>query len=240
MIKQKTVIYSINDIGCNEASTGRWTDLWNAIPTSERNTSRFLPLKFCLAESRTFSSVSQQASHGSVFTLANERSSLRGLKSLRFCFDSCVDNHETIAGSTGEWDALKKVNEHLQSVIRCKRLFAPPSIRLTVWLLNMTISRRIVTEELAKGSNAVLMYCCQRCEIRSANRNTVRSCRFGSDLASAASRRAWALCAWCQEGRIIGGELGNRKYLTSRWPPRRMRYRRLQQELEVERRCFWR
>ena len=70
---------------------------WNAVPISVRKTSRFLPLRFALAASRTFSSRSQQAKQGSVFTRANERSSLRGLKSVRFCFASCVDSQLTTA-----------------------------------------------------------------------------------------------------------------------------------------------
>jgi hypothetical protein len=41
-------------------------------------------------------------------------------------------------------------------------VLAAPSTRLIVWLLNIDISLRMVTEELAKGSNAILVYCCQR------------------------------------------------------------------------------
>ena len=68
------------------------------MPISVRKISRFLPVRFSMATSRTFSKVSQQASHGSVFTRAKDKSSLRGLKSVRFCFESCNESHETITG----------------------------------------------------------------------------------------------------------------------------------------------
>jgi len=62
------------------------TYLWNAIPISVRKTSRFFPLKFWFAVSLIFSRNSQHSIHGSVFTLENAISSLRGLKSFFFCF----------------------------------------------------------------------------------------------------------------------------------------------------------
>jgi hypothetical protein len=71
--------------------------LWNATPISVKNTSRFFPLKLSLAASRTFSSVSQQATQGSVFTRAKEISSFLGLKSAFFCLVNCKESHPTIA-----------------------------------------------------------------------------------------------------------------------------------------------
>ena len=67
------------------------------MPTSVRKTSRFLPVRFCIAASRTLSRVSQQPSQGSVFTRANDKSSFLGLKSVRFCFDSCNDSQAMMA-----------------------------------------------------------------------------------------------------------------------------------------------
>lgn len=63
-------------------------NLWKETPISVRKASLFLPLIHCTATSLTFSSISQQASQGSVLTRANERSSFRGLKSFFFCFES--------------------------------------------------------------------------------------------------------------------------------------------------------
>lgn len=82
---------------------------WKATPISVKNTSRFLPLRLAFAASRTLSSISQHATHGSVFTLANEKSSLRGLKSFLFCLVSCADNHAIIPGqvlSTQRYDSV--------------------------------------------------------------------------------------------------------------------------------------
>jgi hypothetical protein len=45
---------------------------------------------------------------------------------------------------------------------RCTTWFAAPSMRLTFWLLNTVISRRMATELLPKGKRAMLTYCCQR------------------------------------------------------------------------------
>jgi hypothetical protein len=82
---------------------------------------------------------------------------------------------------------------NLQSVIRCVSILAPPSSRLTVWLLKTAISRRIVTDELASGSKAVFTYCCHRWQMRSTCRSVINGCKLGSDFASAASTRACAL-----------------------------------------------
>ena len=86
-------------VSVSDAREGRrgWTYPWNATPTSVKKTSRFLPLSVAFAASRTFSSMSQHAMQGSVFTRAKERSSLRGLKSVRFCFANCVDSQVTTA-----------------------------------------------------------------------------------------------------------------------------------------------
>ena len=73
------------------------TDLWKATPISVKRTSRFFPLKHTLAPSPTFSNSSQHASHGSVLTRANERSSFRGAKSFFFCLASWAESQATIA-----------------------------------------------------------------------------------------------------------------------------------------------
>jgi hypothetical protein len=84
------------------ARRGRWsslvlTDPSNEAPISVKKPSRFFPVKPALAASRTLSRISQHATHGSVLTRANDRSSFRGLKSFRFCFASCAESHEITA-----------------------------------------------------------------------------------------------------------------------------------------------
>lgn len=78
-------------------STFLFTHVWNATPIMVKKTSKFFPLRLSFATSRTFSSISQQASHGSVLTRANEKSSSFGLKSFFFCFASWAVNHAMIA-----------------------------------------------------------------------------------------------------------------------------------------------
>ena len=70
------------------------------MPISVRKTSRFFPLRFAFAASRTFSRVSQHATQGSVFTLANDKSSFLGLKSVFFCFVSCAESQLTRTGGS--------------------------------------------------------------------------------------------------------------------------------------------
>ena len=162
-------------------STRQPTDLWKATPTSANRTSRFFPLKHTLAPSPTFSNSSQHATHGSVFTRANERSSFRGTKSFFFCLDSWAESQAMIADQ-GQVISLRKQrreNENLQSIILCKKVFAAPSIRLTVWLLNTTMSLLTVTDALANGKIASVTYCCQRWQMRSTERRTCKGWREG-------------------------------------------------------------
>ena len=79
------------------ACYARLTNLWNDTPTSVKKTSRFFPLRLAFEKSRTFSNVSQHAKHGSVLTLAKDRSSFLGLKSAFFCLASCAESQLTIA-----------------------------------------------------------------------------------------------------------------------------------------------
>lgn len=84
--------------------------LWNETPISVRNASRFFPLIFCWAASLTLSKVSQQAMHGSVFTLAKDWSSFRGLKSFFFCLLSCSISQETMAKVAYQYIVEEKTN----------------------------------------------------------------------------------------------------------------------------------
>jgi len=140
------------------------TYAWKETPISVKKTSRFFPVRLLLALSRTFSSNSQQATHGSVFTRAKERSSLRGLKSLRFCFVSCSVNADIVTKESMLSKRVIKITDFniSPSMILCKTAFTCPSRRLRVWLLNTTISRLIVTEVLASAMSAVLTYCCHK------------------------------------------------------------------------------
>lgn len=106
-------------------STRQQTNLWKATPTSVSRTSRFFPLKHSLAPSPTFSNNSQHATHGSVLTRANERSSFRGAKSFFFCLDSWAESQVTIAGQqlakssrkpAGKWE--RTIDHPLQKRIR--------------------------------------------------------------------------------------------------------------------------
>lgn len=160
-----------------------------------RKASLFLPLIFCIAASLTFSSISQQATQGSVLTRANERSSFRGLKSFFFCFESCRESQVMVARSCTEVSTnCQAVYKNLPSMVRCISVFAAPSVLLTVWLLKMVISRRTVTDDAASGNSAIFVYCCHRWHMRSTERNTSSGCRLGSSFGSANSRRAIALC----------------------------------------------
>ena len=84
------------------------------MPISVRKTSRFFPLRLAFAASRTFSRVSQHATQGSVFTLANDKSSFLGLKSVFFCFVSCAESQLTRAKNP--------------SCVRVKQLWTPKEI----------------------------------------------------------------------------------------------------------------
>lgn len=214
----------------------RLIDLWKETPTSVRNTSRFLPLRLSLAASRTLSSVSQHATQGSVFTRANERSSFRGLKSFFFCFARCEESHEMMAvNKLCVSKATCAPRRSSQSVMRCVSILAPPSNRLTAWLLKTTISRRIVTDELASGSNAVFTYCCHKWQMRSTIRKVSNGCKFGSDFASAASTRA---CALNKRQSVSGHRMGG-DALAFRWQPPDTRFLWLPTKLGVRRTCFW-
>ena len=106
--------------------------LWNATPTSVKNISRFLPLRFSLAAIPTFSRISQHPMQGSVLTLANESSSLRGLKSVFFCLVSCIAIQDTIAGIVKPIPTVHKIGQYEPSIRRCMSEFAAPSTLLTV------------------------------------------------------------------------------------------------------------
>lgn len=149
---------------------------WKETPISVKKVSKFFPVRLCFAISPTFSKVSQQASHGSVFTRAKDKSSFFGLKSVFFCLLNCAASHATML-----------------SVTRCKSEFAPPSILLIVWLLNMTISRRVVTDVLERGMRAILTYCCQRWQIMSTMAIVYREEISGSSFGSRFSSRVISL-----------------------------------------------
>lgn len=104
-------------------------------PTSVRKLSKFLPLRFFFAASRTLASIAQQASQGSVFT--NDSSSFRGLNSVFFCFASCADSHATIAAQIIIVSAISQSNCRgiltvQQAVHECISRPFNPADRLTI------------------------------------------------------------------------------------------------------------